>query len=109
MRGAGFASPGEDALLWRRWDFSEAGRSLRGEFACEELDVEQTHEETHHPDPQTRRQEAQARSAHQPVQVHELVPSRRPGDRHQPEQPVAGISHQVSGTNRQESGIRTMS
>jgi hypothetical protein len=84
MRGAGFASPGEDALLWRRWDFSEAGRSLRGEFACEELDVEQTHEEKQS-NPKNHQQEAQARPADEPLQVHELVPSRRPGDRHQPD------------------------
>jgi len=62
----------------------ERGEVLGGSLRCEELDVEQTHEEKQ-PNPKNQQQEAQACPADELLQVDELVPSRRPGNRHQPD------------------------
>jgi hypothetical protein len=47
MHEMGFASPADHGLCWRRWDFVSGGEVLGGSLRCEELDVEQTHEEKH--------------------------------------------------------------
>ena len=90
MHEAGFASPANHGLCWRRWDFVSGAKSSGG-VAREELDVDKAHEETQ-PTPKNRQQEAQADAPDELLQIDELVPGRGAGHRHQPD--LAGISDQ---------------
>jgi hypothetical protein len=82
MRGQDLLILRSAAMLDSGWDFVNGAKSA-GQFAGRGVHVEQTHEETQRPTPENR-QEAQTRQAHQPVQIDELVPGCRAGDRHQP-------------------------
>jgi hypothetical protein len=76
-----------------------SGAKSSGGVAREELDVEQTHEETQS-NPKNPRQEAQANAPNELLQVDELVPSRGAGHRHQPD--LTAINHRESGVRMKQ-------